>query len=233
MAIKKKIKKPLPDKILQTPIEATDVQQPVKTTASNRDIKDLVKIEVFKQNVLLNNLTELSDEQKKIARSVSQGLDDSVIVLEHNIDSTYLQQLYSNPKFMQEVKMLTYNDHKSFANQDRRVQMISRLSNMLFEDLVQLTPEQLAEVPVDKKMKIFKEFAEVMEKSVGENKNIKVDITVALQEKIKSANANIVKDARTGELRIESSYPTINSETGKIEGANSSDYIFEDESNDV
>lgn len=213
-----------------------EVIQPVITSNITKDekkeIKELVKLETFKQMVSVNHLQELTIEQKQIAKSVSKGLEDFEIIEKHKISQTYLETLHSNPKFVQEVKSLTYNDSRSFANQDRRVQMISRISDMLFEDLIKVTPEQLAEISPDKKMKMLKEFTEVMEKSVGENKNVKVDITVALQDKIKSANASVIKDDKTGEITIKSAYPVINNETGKIESENASDYIFEDESSD-
>lgn len=182
-------------------------------------IQSLIKTQVRIQTVA--NIRELSTTDLQIALAMSEGLTDEELRVQFGIDYEQLDFLNSNPNFINEIQRLTLKS--GFGDKNKRVQKLARVGSMLFDDLIS-DPEQIKFMQTKDKIKLMAEISAQIDKvqNVGQEANPQKDITVIIKERNIDMK-RLLKD-KDGVYKVKSSFPTLNSITGEIEGEFADEY---------
>jgi len=171
----------------------------------------LIKADIIKE--VSNISRQLTPNDILVAKAISEGMNDAELIELFKVDYNYLDLLKANPNFITEIQRFTQNS--AFGNKNNRIQKMSRLAGMLYDDLLE-NPEQIQMMHPSQKLKAINDFSTNIHKmQEEENTNSNKDITVIIKER-RIDESRIVKD-ENGKVKLKSMFPTINNNTGHVE----------------
>lgn len=190
----------------------------IKNEISQAQNKNLISI--IQQTVKneIKELSSLTEDHKKLAEEVAKGFanDDRKTASKYSMTVNELKDLKANPIFQQEVLKNMYSN--TLSSKEKRLQLSSNLALSLFEKLTNNNNKKMDDLSARDMLKAFTELNSFIAKETStEKESQKLDITVVMKQigidqRIKEEN---------GVQFIESEFPVFNSETGKLEMANS------------
>lgn len=171
----------------------------------------LIKADIIKE--VSNISRQLTPNDILIAKAISEGMNDTELINLFKVDYSFLDLLKANPNFITEIQRFTQNS--AFGSKNSRIQKMSRLAGMLYDDLLD-NPEQIQSMHPSQKLKAINDFSTNIHKmQEEENTNSNKDITVIIKER-RIDESRVVRD-ENGKVKLKSMFPTINSITGKVE----------------
>jgi len=175
-------------------------------------INQQITIETKKQ--LESIRKSLDKEDFEIMKAITKGMSEKDIKEAYNVDHQYIENLYLNPVFLEELSKLQMEN--TFISKDFRNKELSKLSARLMYDL--LENNEISYIPAQEKMRLLLKISEQFDKQ-EEEKKINLDVTVQLKQM--GIDENRIKLDNNGVPIIKSKFKTfqdvtIDNDTGKI-----------------
>lgn len=175
-------------------------------------INQQITIETKKQLEAIRK--SLDKEDFEIMKAIVKGMSEKDIKEAYKVDHEYIESLYLNPVFLEELSKLQLEN--TFISKDFRNKELSKLSARLMYDLIE--NNEISMIPAQEKMKMLLKISEQFDKQ-EEDKKINVDVTVQLKQM--GIDENRIKLSDSGVPIIKSKFKTfqdvtIDNNTGKI-----------------
>jgi len=197
-----------------TEISDNDVEGGINLLTNKKlydKFRNLMKADIIKE--VTNLSRQLTPNDILIAKAMSEGMSEEELMNLFNVDYSFLDQLRSNPNFLTELQRFTQTS--AFGNKNNRIQKLSRLAGMMYQDLID-NPEQISAMHPSQKMKAISDITNSLNKMQEEdNISSNKDITVIIKER-RIDEGRIIK-GEDGKIRVKPLFPTINNNTGKVE----------------